>query len=190
LVFDKNAVPWLVRCVRRTSPPAAEAHRGKPRRGHRVARCFQDAASKMDFECALSSSFARLEKLVVAMVQFSTDSPRVPAAAPATQLAPRHGPNFWPLSRAGVCGMGAPIPAPAALRLGPTWAPGGSRFAPASPRPTPRFDQRTALLPAFCDPCIFLQWIVETLESRMSAGVFHCKVFRGRVFNFLATASS
>src|SRR6185312_459209 len=31
------------------------------------------------------------------------------------------------------------------------------------------------------------QWVVETLVSRIYAGVFHSRVSRGRVFNFLAT---
>jgi len=34
------------------------------------------------------------------------------------------------------------------------------------------------------------QWIVETQLPSISAGVFHCSVSRGRVFNFLATRSS
>ena len=34
------------------------------------------------------------------------------------------------------------------------------------------------------------QWVVETLESRIYAGVFQSRVSRGRVFNFLATTSS
>jgi hypothetical protein len=34
------------------------------------------------------------------------------------------------------------------------------------------------------------QWIIETLVPSMYAGVFQCRVSRGRVFNFLATVSS
>jgi hypothetical protein len=38
--------------------------------------------------------------------------------------------------------------------------------------------------------CLWSQWIIETLVPRICAGVFQCRVSRGRVFNFLATASS
>src|ERR1039457_508303 len=34
------------------------------------------------------------------------------------------------------------------------------------------------------------QWIIETLVPSIYAGVFQCRVSRGRVFNFLATVSS
>lgn len=34
------------------------------------------------------------------------------------------------------------------------------------------------------------QWVVETLEPNIYAGVFQCRVSLGRVFNFLATVSS
>jgi hypothetical protein len=34
------------------------------------------------------------------------------------------------------------------------------------------------------------QWVIETLASSVYAGVFHCRVCRGRAFNFLATVSN
>ena len=34
------------------------------------------------------------------------------------------------------------------------------------------------------------QWVIETLASSVYAGVFQCRVSRGRVFNFLATVSN